>query len=148
MLSGLVSLPSHARAQERPITPRGSAFVIAGTIRAPEPEVAPDPNFNILTERYNDSVRFRVPMIPRASGAKTLALNISVSEVHQCDAAESAGAPVCRTGHRQRTCGPVRHAAPVVRAAPRGARTEPAGEIEKARAGADVSARTRTVHGR
>ncbi len=57
--------------------PKGSAFSLAGTVRAPEPEIAPDPNFNILTETYIDSVTFAVRMMPRQTGASKLALRVS-----------------------------------------------------------------------
>ena len=52
------------------------------------------------------------------------------------------------TSHGQRARGAVRHAAPLVRAAPRRAGTQPTGQVEEARACADVRARTRTPQGR
>lgn len=58
-------------------TPRGSAFRLAGRVRAPDPEIAPDPNFNILTESYADSVSLRVPVMPQATGAVSLALSVA-----------------------------------------------------------------------
>ncbi|MCC6243632.1 MAG: thioredoxin family protein [Gemmatimonadaceae bacterium] len=58
-------------------TPRGSAFTLSGAVRAPEPEIAPDPNFNILTESYADSVRLRVRLMPRKAGATTLSLSVA-----------------------------------------------------------------------
>lgn len=57
--------------------PNGSAFLLSGRINAPDPEVALDPNFNILTETYADSVTFPVRLIPRTAGATKLALSIS-----------------------------------------------------------------------
>ena len=55
----------------------GSPFALVGAINAPEPTIALDPNFNILTETYVDSVTFPVRVVARATGAVTLALHIA-----------------------------------------------------------------------
>ncbi len=49
--------------------PKSQPFVLAGTIRAPKPEKAFDPNFQIDTEFYQESAEFTLP-IAVASGAK------------------------------------------------------------------------------
>jgi thiol:disulfide interchange protein DsbD len=50
------------------------AFVLAAIPTAREPDVAPDNNFQIVTETYADSVTFIVPVAARASGVQTLDL--------------------------------------------------------------------------
>ena len=57
--------------------PAGSAFVMNGKVKAPDPDVALDPNFNILTETYVDSVTFPVRVIPHESGARKLAVTVA-----------------------------------------------------------------------
>lgn len=57
--------------------PAGSAFVVAGKIRAPDPDVALDPNFNILTETYIDSVTLPVRLNAHTTGATKLAIAIA-----------------------------------------------------------------------
>jgi thiol:disulfide interchange protein DsbD len=44
------------------VASRKSPFSLAGNIIAPPPDSLPDRNFNIITESYTDSVRFRVPV--------------------------------------------------------------------------------------
>ncbi len=58
-------------------TPAAGGFAIAGIVRAPEPDIAEDPNFGILTETYADSVLFRVPITATATGAQTFVLTIA-----------------------------------------------------------------------
>ena len=57
--------------------PAFSTFFINGKVRAPDPEVALDPNFNILTETYIDSVTFPVRLIARSSGETELAITVA-----------------------------------------------------------------------
>ena len=57
--------------------PSGSTFVMNGKVRAPDPDVALDPNFNILTETYLDSVTFPVRLIPRVAGNTKLAVTVT-----------------------------------------------------------------------
>ncbi|MEO7995927.1 MAG: cytochrome c biogenesis protein CcdA, partial [Gemmatimonadaceae bacterium] len=57
--------------------PPGSAFVLVGKVRAPDPDVALDPNFNILTETYIDSVTFPVRVNASTTGATKLAIAIA-----------------------------------------------------------------------
>lgn len=57
--------------------PAGSAFVLVGTVRAPDPDVALDPNFNILTETYIDSVTFPVRLNAHTTGATKLAIAVA-----------------------------------------------------------------------
>ena len=54
----------------------GSPFALSGRVKAPEPEVAADRNFDILTETYADSVTFTVRVLARSAGATKLALAI------------------------------------------------------------------------
>jgi thiol:disulfide interchange protein DsbD len=42
--------------------PAGQPFALAGKIRAPKPERVMDPNFNMETELYSDSVTFSLPL--------------------------------------------------------------------------------------
>ena len=58
-------------------TAPNGAFGIAGIIRAPDPEVAEDPNFGILTETYIDSAAFRVPVTALKPGRQTLSLTVA-----------------------------------------------------------------------
>jgi len=58
-------------------TKAGSAFALSGRINAPDPEVALDPNFNILTETYADSVTFPLRLVARSAGATRLALSVT-----------------------------------------------------------------------
>ena len=53
-----------------------SKFVMAGEIRVRDPDTAPDPNFDIVTETYLDSVTFVLPIIARAAGRQTLRVNV------------------------------------------------------------------------
>ena len=57
--------------------PAFSTFSMAGKVRAPDPNVALDPNFNILTETYIDSVTFPVRLIARSSGETELAITVA-----------------------------------------------------------------------
>lgn len=57
--------------------PAGSAFVLAGKVRAPDPDVALDPNFNTLTETYIDSVTFPVRLNAHTTGATKLAIAVA-----------------------------------------------------------------------
>ncbi|MEO7361705.1 MAG: cytochrome c biogenesis protein CcdA [Gemmatimonadaceae bacterium] len=57
--------------------PFGSTFTMNGKVRAPDPDVALDPNFNILTETYADSVTFPVPLVARSTGRNTLAVTVA-----------------------------------------------------------------------
>lgn len=54
-----------------------SAFAIAGRIQSPDPDVAQDRNFDILSETFTDSVTLTVPMVARTSGTARLALMVS-----------------------------------------------------------------------
>lgn len=54
-----------------------SPFALVGSIKAPEPAVALDPNFNILTETYVDSVTLPVRVVARAVGVTKLAFAVS-----------------------------------------------------------------------
>jgi thiol:disulfide interchange protein len=58
-------------------TPTGAAFTIAGVIGAPEPDIAPDKNFDILSETYADSATFTIPLAARTAGVTTLAVLVS-----------------------------------------------------------------------
>jgi thiol:disulfide interchange protein DsbD len=58
------------------VTIPGSEFALQGTIGAPPPDVAPDPNFQIETETYTDSLRLTVPVVARVTGARTLTVNV------------------------------------------------------------------------
>ena len=58
-------------------TPPGAAFALAGKIAAPDPDVAPDKNFDILSETYADSVTFAVPVMARTAGTTTLAMSVA-----------------------------------------------------------------------
>ncbi len=58
-------------------TPPGAAFTIAGAIGAPDPDVAPDKNFDILSETYADSTTFIIPLMARTAGVTTLALSVA-----------------------------------------------------------------------
>jgi DsbC/DsbD-like thiol-disulfide interchange protein len=40
----------------------GSAFRLAGAVRRPAPDTIPDANFGIMSEVYDDSVTFRLPL--------------------------------------------------------------------------------------
>jgi thiol:disulfide interchange protein len=51
-----------------------SAFVLVSIPTAREPDVAPDNNFQIVTETYADSVTFVVPVAARSPGVQTLDL--------------------------------------------------------------------------
>ena len=55
----------------------GSAFLLAGNVRAPDPDVALDPNFNILTETYVDSVTIPVRLNAHMKGETKLAIAIA-----------------------------------------------------------------------
>ena len=57
--------------------PAGSAFAMIGRVRAPEPDVAPDRNFELLTETYADSVTFVARVMARRQGATTLVLSVA-----------------------------------------------------------------------
>ena len=54
-----------------------SPFALSGKIKAPEPAVALDPNFNILTETYVDSVTFPIRVVARSMNATSLAFAVS-----------------------------------------------------------------------
>jgi DsbC/DsbD-like thiol-disulfide interchange protein len=43
----------------------GSAFRLAGSVRRPAPDTIPDANFGIMSEVYDDSVTFRLPLTDR-----------------------------------------------------------------------------------
>ena len=58
-------------------TPPGAAFAIAGAIGAPDPDVAPDKNFDIISETYADSATFTVPLLARTPGVTALALSVA-----------------------------------------------------------------------
>ena len=57
--------------------PAGSSFILVGKVRAPDPDVALDPNFNILTETYLDSVTFPVRLNAHAKGRTKLGISIA-----------------------------------------------------------------------
>ena len=42
---------------------RQATFRLAGKITGPEPEMANDPNFGIMTETYTDSAVFSIPAV-------------------------------------------------------------------------------------
>ncbi len=58
-------------------TPPGAAFAISGVIGAPDPDIAPDKNFDILSETYADSATFTVPLMARTEGVTALAILVS-----------------------------------------------------------------------
>ena len=58
------------------ITIPDGGFVLAGTPKAREPDVAPDNNFEIVTETYADSVTWAIPLVPRVAGAATLHVKV------------------------------------------------------------------------
>ncbi|MBK6494390.1 MAG: thioredoxin family protein [Gemmatimonadetes bacterium] len=58
-------------------TAAGAAVAITGTIRSPEPDIAEDKNFGILTETYTDSATFTVPVTALAPGRAKLALQVA-----------------------------------------------------------------------
>ncbi|HEX3926687.1 MAG TPA: cytochrome c biogenesis protein CcdA [Gemmatimonadales bacterium] len=57
--------------------PAESGFIAAGPVTARAPDVAEDPNFNLKTETYTDSVTLNVPVITRSGGKRTLAFDIT-----------------------------------------------------------------------
>src|ERR1019366_6044708 len=61
----VITIPDHA------------AFTLAGAPRAREPDVAPDNNFEIVTETYADSVTFITTVVPLMAGAHTLRVKVS-----------------------------------------------------------------------
>ena len=58
------------------ITVPDTTFVLAGAPSARAPDVAPDNNFEIVTETYADSVTFTIPVIARFAGAATLRIKV------------------------------------------------------------------------
>ncbi len=58
-------------------TAAGAAVAITGTIRSPDPDIAEDKNFGILTETYTDSATFTVPVTALTPGRATLALQVA-----------------------------------------------------------------------
>jgi thiol:disulfide interchange protein DsbD len=58
------------------ITVTDTAFVLAGAPRARDPDVAPDNNFEIVTETYADSVSWVIPVMARVTGAATLRVKV------------------------------------------------------------------------
>lgn len=58
-------------------TESGATVAISGTIRSPEPDIAEDKNFGILTETYTDSATFTVPVTALAPGRQTLSLKVA-----------------------------------------------------------------------
>jgi thiol:disulfide interchange protein len=52
-------------------------FGLTGSVGAPDPVIAPDNNFGILTETYVDSVDFSMPLIARSAGRATLTVDVS-----------------------------------------------------------------------
>lgn len=57
--------------------PAGSSFLLAEKVRAPDPDVALDPNFNIPTETYIDSVTIPVRLNAHTKGTTKLAIVIA-----------------------------------------------------------------------
>ncbi len=55
----------------------GGGFLSAGRVTAPDPEIAHDANFDILTETYLDAVSFTVPLRARMPGAQSLTLSVT-----------------------------------------------------------------------
>jgi len=58
------------------ISATGDAFVRSGSERVRDPDLAPDNNFNIITETYIDSVTFTLPITARVAGKQTLQIKV------------------------------------------------------------------------
>lgn len=58
------------------VTLPGAEFRLQGPIDAPPPQVAPDPNFQIETETYADSLHLVVPIVAQVGGARVLQVNV------------------------------------------------------------------------
>ncbi len=58
------------------ITIPDGGFVLVGMPKAREPDLAPDNNFEIVTETYADSVTWAIPLMPRVAGAATLHVKV------------------------------------------------------------------------
>ena len=59
------------------ITVQGNGeFALSGGIRVRDPDMAPDPNFQIITETYTDSVTFVLPVTARLSGKQLLRVKV------------------------------------------------------------------------
>ena len=58
-------------------TAAGATIALTGSIRSPEPDIAEDKNFGILTETYTDSATFTVPVTALAPGRAKLALQVA-----------------------------------------------------------------------
>jgi thiol:disulfide interchange protein len=54
----------------------GSVFAITGAMHVRDPDVAPDNNFDIVTETYADSVTFVVPVVARVAGEQKLDIKV------------------------------------------------------------------------
>ncbi len=72
-----ITQPPGGPSPTRITAPAGSAFALTGSLGIPDPDVAPDKNFDILTETYSDSVTFTVPMTAHAAGKTKLALLVA-----------------------------------------------------------------------
>ena len=51
-------------------------FALSGSIRVRDPDMAPDPNFQIVTETYSDSVTFVLPIVARVAGKQTFHVKV------------------------------------------------------------------------
>jgi thiol:disulfide interchange protein len=54
----------------------GDEFVMTGGVRVRDPDLAPDNNFNIITETYSDSATFTLPITARVAGKRTLHVRV------------------------------------------------------------------------
>ena len=58
------------------ISVTGDGFVRSGSERVRDPDLAPDNNFNIITETYADSVTFMLPITARVAGKQVLRVKV------------------------------------------------------------------------
>ena len=103
-LYSLTQPPGGARATQIAVV-SDPPFRIAGRILRPAPDTIPDANFGIMSEVYDDSVTFQLPLAPRgSSGSGRSASELIVSVTYQvCSArvcllprTDSVTAPVPR----------------------------------------------------
>lgn len=66
-LYSMTQPPGGPRATRVEVT-AGSAFRLAGSVRRPAPDTIPDANFGIMSEVYDDSVTFRLPLADQPRG--------------------------------------------------------------------------------
>ena len=58
------------------ISVTSDAFVLSGGVRVRDPDLAPDNNFNIITETYVDSVTFTLPVTAQVAGKQKLQVKV------------------------------------------------------------------------